>query len=238
VSGAFKLTITPVFNHETKEFGCVMADASREISRKIACAEEESTKRALKALGWMPPEEAAAMREKIEHLGKANSMLHLDLVDAHAETAKKTKRAEKAEAENAAMREAMTHLGEANADRLRLREALGDLLLIYEKDNTSYDSYGVEGSDWPVCNICQAEGKPGVFACGLPHDEGCAVHKFQQALTAPPPPVVAKADIEAMREAIREAFNSFAEAPESDAAWLLTERQTAALSKLQPFLKP
>ena len=42
----------------------------------------------------------------------------------------------------------------------------------------------------------------------------------------------------AMREAIREAFNSFAEAPESDEAWLLTERQRTALSKLQPFLKP
>ena len=48
--------------------------------------------------------ENAAMREQIEHLGKANSMLHLDLVDAHAETAKETRRADKAEVENAAMR--------------------------------------------------------------------------------------------------------------------------------------
>ena len=51
--------------------------------------------------------ENAAMREQIEHLGKANSMLHLDLVDAHAETAKETRRADKAEVENAAMREAI-----------------------------------------------------------------------------------------------------------------------------------
>ncbi len=51
--------------------------------------------------------EIAAMLEQIEHLGKANSMLHLDLVDAHAETAKETKRADKLEAETAAMREAI-----------------------------------------------------------------------------------------------------------------------------------
>jgi hypothetical protein len=93
-------------------------------------------------------------------------------------------------------------LKEANADRLRLRVAFGDLLLIYEKDNTSYDSYGVEGSDWPVCDICQAEGKPGIFSCGLPHDESCVVYKFQQALTTPPPPVVAKADADALADAL------------------------------------
>lgn len=51
--------------------------------------------------------ENAAMREQIEHLGKANSMLHLDLVDSHAETAKETRRADKAEVENAALREAI-----------------------------------------------------------------------------------------------------------------------------------
>lgn len=51
--------------------------------------------------------ESTAMREQIEHLGKANSMLHLDLVDAHAETAKETRRADKAEVENAALREAI-----------------------------------------------------------------------------------------------------------------------------------
>ncbi len=57
--------------------------------------------------------ENAAMREQIEHLGKANSMLHLDLVDAHAETAKETKRADKLEAETAAMREAIREAHEA-----------------------------------------------------------------------------------------------------------------------------
>ncbi len=51
--------------------------------------------------------ESTAMREQIEHLGKANSMLHLDLVDAHAETAKETRLADKAEVENAALREAI-----------------------------------------------------------------------------------------------------------------------------------
>jgi len=60
--------------------------------------------------------ENAAMREQIEHLGKANSMLHLDLVDAHAETAKETRRADKAEVENAAMREAIREAYDALAN--------------------------------------------------------------------------------------------------------------------------
>ena len=38
--------------------------------------------------------ENAAMREQIERLSNANSRLHLELVDAHAETAKETKRAD------------------------------------------------------------------------------------------------------------------------------------------------
>jgi hypothetical protein len=81
------MTITPVFNHETKEFGCVMADASREISRKIACAEEESTKRALKALGWMPPEEAAAMREAIREAHDLIQWLKTNSYGRHLRTA-------------------------------------------------------------------------------------------------------------------------------------------------------
>ncbi len=42
--------------------------------------------------------------------------------------------------------------------------------------------------------------------------------------------------LEAMREAIREVFNSFANEPASDSAWLLDDRQTAALTKLKPFI--
>ena len=47
-----------------------------------------------------------------------------------------------------------------------------------------------------------------------------------------------ESEIEAMREAITEVFNSFADEPASDSAWLLDDRQTAALTKLQPFIKP
>jgi hypothetical protein len=93
-------------------------------------------------------------------------------------------------------------LNEANADRLRLRQAFLELLVAYEKDNTSYDSYGGEGFDWPICNICAAEGKPGIFSCGLPHEESCIIHKFQQVLSIPPPAVVDKRDADALREAI------------------------------------
>lgn len=39
--------------------------------------------------------------------------------------------------------------------------------------------------------------------------------------------------LEAMREAIKEVFNSFNDEPASDSAWLLDDRQTSALSKLQ-----
>lgn len=49
---------------------------------------------------------------------------------------------------------------------------------------------------------------------------------------------VLQAESEAMSEAIKEAYHSFAEDPGSDSVWLLTDRQTAALAKLQPFLKP
>jgi len=43
---------------------------------------------------------------------------------------------------------------------------------------------------------------------------------------------------EAMRTAIKEAYNSFADEPASDSVWLLNDRQTAALANLKPFLKP
>lgn len=46
----------------------------------------------------------------------------------------------------------------------------------------------------------------------------------------------AREQLKAMREAIREVFDSFADEPASDSAWLLDDRQTAALSKLQPFI--
>jgi hypothetical protein len=101
-------------------------------------------------------------------------------------------------------------LNEANADRHRLRDAFLELLVAYEKDNTSYDSYGGEGFDWPICNICAAEGKPGIFSCGLPHEESCIIHKFQQVLSIPPPLVVAKADADAVAvalEMVRDADN-------------------------------
>jgi hypothetical protein len=93
-------------------------------------------------------------------------------------------------------------LNEANADRLRLRQAFLELLVAYEKDNTSYDSYGGEGFDWPICNICAAEGKPGIFSCGLPHEESCIIHKFQQVLSIPLPAVVDKRDADALADAI------------------------------------
>lgn len=48
----------------------------------------------------------------------------------------------------------------------------------------------------------------------------------------------ARDQLKAMREAITEVFNSFADEPASDSAWLLDDRQTAALAKLQPFIKP
>lgn len=53
----------------------------------------------------------------------------------------------------------------------------------------------------------------------------------------------ARDQLKAMREAIKEVFNSFANEPASDSAWLirrespwLDDRQTATLAKLQPFL--
>jgi hypothetical protein len=96
-------------------------------------------------------------------------------------------------------------LDEANADRQRLRGAFLELLVAYEKDNTSYDSYGGEGFDWPICNICAAEGKPGIFSCGLPHEESCIIHKFQQVLSIPPPAVVDKRDADALAKALQAA---------------------------------
>lgn len=50
--------------------------------------------------------------------------------------------------------------------------------------------------------------------------------------------VAVATQLQAMREAIKEVFTSFADDPASDSAWLLDDRQTAALAKLQPFIKP
>jgi hypothetical protein len=60
-----KLTVTPVFSRDSNAFGCLTTNAAGEISRRVAYAEEAAIKMALKALGWMPPEDAAAMREAI-----------------------------------------------------------------------------------------------------------------------------------------------------------------------------
>jgi hypothetical protein len=65
VSDSFKMTVTPFFNLESREFGCDTTDIAGMIHRKVACAKDEATKQALKALGWTPPEENAAMREAI-----------------------------------------------------------------------------------------------------------------------------------------------------------------------------
>jgi len=35
------------------------------------------------------------------------------------------------------------------------------------------DSYGVLGSDWTVCGLCDAEDKPGFLAKGVPHEKTC-----------------------------------------------------------------
>ena len=39
-----------------------------------------------------------------------------------------------------------------------------------------------------------------------------------------------------MREVIKKVFNSFADDPYSDSAWMLNDVQIAAISKLQPFI--
>ena len=123
-----KFTVAPFVNYQSGEFGCNTVMPSGEIMRRIANAEDEAIKRALKALGWCPPEEFARLNGKCEW-----------------------------------------HEREA----IRRQAAQEDV----ESKNS------------------------------------------------------------AMREVIKEAFNSFAEDPESDAAWLLTERQRKAIAKLQPFIE-
>lgn len=46
----------------------------------------------------------------------------------------------------------------------------------------------------------------------------------------------AEKQLEAIREAIKEAFNSFADDPQSDSVWLMNDRQASALGKLKHFL--
>jgi hypothetical protein len=91
--------------------------------------------------------ENAAMREQIEHLGKANSMLHLDLVDAHAETAKETRRADKAEVENAALREAIrvSLIRAYTAGYLHGHEATveGGFIPVHRSDETEFHAESI-----------------------------------------------------------------------------------------------
>jgi len=63
-----------------------------------------------------------------------------------------------------------------------LQAALSELITIYESDNCHTDSYGVEGSDWAVCDLCEAEDKPGIFAAGIPHEQTCPIFRFNAAL--------------------------------------------------------
>ena len=58
--------------------------------------------------------------------------------------------------------------GDTEAADLILR--LQDMLF----DATCYsDSYGVPGSDWTVCGLCDAEDDPGLLSRGVPHKMTC-----------------------------------------------------------------
>ena len=88
--GGIRFTFTPIIDHSQKMFGCVTADFNREISRRVACAEDEAIKRSLKALGWMPPEDVVAMREALKDSDAAlrkclNYMLRLPMSGSDAE---------------------------------------------------------------------------------------------------------------------------------------------------------
>lgn len=61
-----KFTVAPFVNYQSGEFGCNTVMPSGEIMRRIANAEDEAIKRALKALGWCPPEEFARLNGKCE----------------------------------------------------------------------------------------------------------------------------------------------------------------------------
>ena len=92
-------------------------DALESILREKRELSEDTAPRVLVQLCRTLERENAAMREQIEHLGKANSMLHLEIVDAHAETAKETRRAD-------AMREAIKEADGA------LRKCLNYMLIL------------------------------------------------------------------------------------------------------------
>jgi hypothetical protein len=74
---------------------------------------------------------------------------------------------------------ALTVPVEAIVRRLRVSgdtEAADALVYLQDMlfDVTSQeDSYGVPGSSWDVCTLCDAEGKPGLLANGIPHEKTC-----------------------------------------------------------------
>ena len=86
--------------------------------------------------------------------------------------------------------------------------------------------------------FCREDMRPAVEFCAnfeRERDEALALAKnYSERWTAECKTL--RGQIEAMREAIKEVFNSFNDEPASDSAWLLDDRQTSALSKLQPFL--
>ena len=55
--------ITPVVNHESQSFGYEMRDITGAVSRQVASTKNEAIQEALKALGWMSPEEAKAISD-------------------------------------------------------------------------------------------------------------------------------------------------------------------------------
>lgn len=56
---------------------------------------------------------------------------------------------------------------------------LRDLLALLDRTTTT-DSYGVEGSDFSVCKICDSENSPGVLAKETWHRSWCPVPRLQK----------------------------------------------------------
>ncbi len=53
-----------------------------------------------------------------------------------------------------------------------------------ERCNVNTDSYGVHGSNFRICNICEAESGAGMLDKGIPHDPDCLIAKLTKAITA------------------------------------------------------
>lgn len=60
-------------------------------------------------------------------------------------------------------------LDEAAEQAERLRDALWDAV-------QGTDSYGVPGSDWAVCSLCEGEDEPGIYARGVAHKKDCLLY--------------------------------------------------------------